>query len=45
MRKNTTMSHRHEAVGKRQQWMGIIVLLTALLLVSAATSHARGGLH
>jgi hypothetical protein len=41
-RKVMAMNDRHEVMGKRQNWVGRIVLLAALLLASAAPSHAWG---
>jgi hypothetical protein len=39
------MSDGHDAAGKRQQWMGIIGMLAALLLASAGPGHAWHGRH
>lgn len=39
------MSDGHEATGTRQTWMGVIVMLAALLVASAGPSHAWGGAH
>ncbi len=39
------MRNRHEAMGKRFTWLGMMVLLAALLLASAEPAHARGGRH
>jgi hypothetical protein len=41
-RKVMAMSDRHEATGNRRNWVGMIVLLTALLLASAGPSYAWG---
>jgi hypothetical protein len=37
------MYHRHERRGKFQQWLGIIVLLAAVLFASAIPGHTRSG--
>jgi hypothetical protein len=42
--KGVTMSAGHDATGKKQQWVGMIVMLAALLVANAGTGHAwRGG--
>jgi hypothetical protein len=48
VRKVIAMGHRYKTTGTRQTWMGIIVVLAALLLASAGPSHAwrgHGGVH
>ena len=37
------MYHRHESRGKLQQWMGMIVILAAVLFASAIPGHTRSG--
>ncbi|MBI3327102.1 MAG: hypothetical protein HYZ81_10440 [Nitrospinae bacterium] len=38
------MSHGHETTGKRRKWLGMLVLLTALLLITAVPGHAWRGM-
>ena len=38
-----TMSHGHEAIGQRQQWVWIIVFLAALLFASVVPGHTWRG--
>jgi hypothetical protein len=39
------MSHGHKAIGRRQQWVGIIGLLAVLLFASAVPGYAWRGRH
>jgi hypothetical protein len=45
MRKVIAMRNRYEAAGRRQAWMGIIVILATLLLATAVPGHTWGGAH